>query len=117
MVPLNRRLVFFALGITLFGWALPLYSQTLTPNPSLTPPCGIIGTLGSMSGNQQASTSAMRASVYNLNGPATIYTITVYSNLLVGSNPQAPVAIYHGSPAAIGSFILQSAPHTALHHS
>src|SRR5665213_1116635 len=55
-------------------------TATSTANATLTPPCSPAGTLGnSVVGSFFGPASdSMRGSVYTLNNPATVYSLTVY---------------------------------------
>ena len=88
-------------------------TDTFSPNPTLTPPCGgaasIFGvtTTGSLS---VGATMPIRASMFVLNVPATVYSIW----LETGANYQVMTGIYSGPVSNIGSLIVGSAPQTTV---
>ena len=88
-------------------------TNSSTPNATLTPPCASIGTFGSTSltNPQTGATQSMRASMYSLSAPATVYTLWVYCSGF-SPNAQMAAAVYAGNAASIGSLIVQSAPQT-----
>jgi len=120
MSRLIPRLLLF-LTVFLGIQALPLQAQTntptnsltptnsFTPNATLTPPCVSPGTFGNKTPNTVLSgaPNQMRASLFSLSAPATVYTVWLdCTGFTPGS--QAAVAIYNGSAGNIGSFVVQS---------
>ncbi|GEM_PF-3580967 len=84
------------------------YTPTDSPtvNLTLTPPCAPIGIFGNNSFNTSGSASnTMRAGLYTLNAPATVYTLWVYCSPALG---QAQAAIYTGAAGSVGTKVVES---------
>src|SRR5581483_277642 len=96
----------------------PTHTDTFTPNPTLTPPCGASsGTFGDKSSTGTAasgtSTSSMRASMFNLSKPATIYSLWLYCPN-ANNGIEVMTGIYSGATGSIGGLLISSSPQTAI---
>ncbi len=88
-------------------------TNSFTPNPTLTPPCGALAhTMGVTVGNPAGtSTNTMRASMFSLSVPASIYSLWLDCP---ASGVQVMAGIYSGPASNIGSLVVSSAPQTTI---
>jgi hypothetical protein len=105
---LASRVILFLL-LSSAAWT---QTATFTPNLTLTPPCNPATFFGNDAGSSPGSSvDYMRGSLYTLNSPATVYTLTVACDN-PPSNQQLIVGIYSGAVSNFGSLIVQSAAQT-----
>ncbi len=97
-------------GTPTFSWTP---SGTYTPNATLTPPCGAAASvLGVTTGASSGTASdTVRASMFTLNTPATVYSIWLESN---DTGISVVTGIYSGAASNIGSLVVQSTPQPIL---
>jgi fimbrial isopeptide formation D2 family protein len=91
----------------------PTPTPSFTPNLTLTPPCGgAADVLGVTTGNFLGGTSdTVRASMFTLNTPATVYSLWLESG---NAGISVVTGIYQGAASNIGNLIVQSAPQPVL---
>ena len=90
----------------------PTATYSFTPNATLTPPCGGAASIFGVTTGTSATgaTNTMRASMFSLNVPATVYSIWLES----AAGYHVMTGIYGGSVSNIGGVTVSSAPQTTV---